>query len=225
MTQQTRTRNNNRGMIKPNTQMPVRVLGCEEGKRTHKGTPTLKYTFSHLISLEEFQSTIFENSAPLYISEEIIDAVLPRDMVNYSLEDLVDKGLMVEVTFKNTDTATFINVVKVLPLKPEYHQTLQELLDSEKRARKEHRDSMLEIEKEMEGHDNEIEEDDSYIEIDEHDVEFDESYSEDDIDYEIQMDEQDNEVEIDYSEDEDSDIDFEDTEFNGFTKVSNKSRR
>jgi len=48
--------------------MPLRIVSCEEGNVTKHGTLTLKYLYQHLVSLEEFASTVFENSAPDYIS-------------------------------------------------------------------------------------------------------------------------------------------------------------
>lgn len=224
MSQQTRSRNQNRGMIKENTPMPVRILGCEEGNVTYKGTPTLRYTFCHLDSSEEFQSTVFENSAPLYISEEILDAVLPKDIVNYSLKDLIGKGLMVEVTFKNTDNATFINIVKVAPLNPEYQQTLLKLQDSEELARKELKETLKEIEQEMEGQENFSEEDVSDLEMQEPDANLDELDSEAEIDFDFQIDEYDTDHDDAQSEEEGLDADFDGTEFADFVRKPKKSR-
>lgn len=222
MSQQTRSRNQNRGMIKENTPMPVQILGCEEGNLTYKGTPTLRYTFCHLDSSEEFQSTVFENSAPLYISEEILDAVLPGDIVEYSLQDLIGKGLMVEVTFKNTDNATFINVVKVAPLNTEYQQTLLELKDSKERARKELKEMLKVMEQEMEVQENHIELDDRDFEMEDPDIDPDEPNSEGDFDFEL--DEYETDPDEAHSEDEGLDTDFDGTVFADFVRKPKKSR-
>lgn len=139
----TRKRTRNKGLIKAGTPMPLRIVSSEEGNVTKHGTLTLKYSFQHLVSLEEFASTVFENRAPDYISEKIVDAVIPPDM-DYSLADLIGKGLMITVTFNKTTNGTFVNVVKAEPLKSEFQQRLVDLQEIDERER-------LEIQAEVEG--------------------------------------------------------------------------
>jgi hypothetical protein len=194
MLTRTRSRNRNRGMIKPNTLMPVRIMECEEGNITSRGTSTLKFTFQHLISKEVFKSTVFEESPPLYVSEQILDAVLPEDTINYSLEDLVGKGLMVEVAFNTSGSTTFINVVKATPLQASLQQSLHKLQQLDEQERKAKQEEMNEIENEMidktnrRGHADEQNEDDtwhddSYADLD---LDIDNDYSErDEIDFDL----------------------------------------
>jgi len=157
----TRKRTRNKGLIEAGTPMPVRIISSEEGNVTKLGTLTLKYSFQHLVSLEEFASTVFENSAPEYISEKIVDAVIPPDM-GYSLADLIGKGLMITVFFNKTANGTFINVVKAEPLKSEFQQRLLDLQEIDERER-------LEIQTGVEGvermFDSEVDEEDE-LEID-----------------------------------------------------------
>jgi len=125
----------------------------------------LNFSFQHLISGEEFKSTVFEQSAPAYVDEQILDAVLPREALDYSLADLVDKGLFVQVKF-NGD---YINIVKALPLDAKYQRRLIELLKNEEREQQEIDEELSEIEEEM----NDVDLDEIGSEDDDLDLELD----------------------------------------------------
>lgn len=138
------------GLIVEGVLLPVRILSCKEGKPTQYGTDTLYYTFQHLESKEEFSSVIFENNPPAYIDNQIVDAVLPPDMDDYSLEDLVDQGLLVQVKFRTKGTNTFINVVNAAPLSKEYQEKLAELLEAEELQNQLNDNDISELEDELE---------------------------------------------------------------------------
>lgn len=145
-----RKRNRKIGMITENTLLPVRILSCHEGNLTSRGTGTLQFSFQHLVSKEEFTSTVFENSAPAYIDYQIVEAVLPSDVEDYSLEDLVDQGLFVYVKFRTKGDRTYINVIQAETLSSEYQQVLEELLEEEKYQHHEADDMAREMEKALE---------------------------------------------------------------------------
>ncbi|MEC1375848.1 hypothetical protein P9D39_16275 [Heyndrickxia oleronia] len=136
-----RTRNQNTGMIVEDNKLPVRILNCKQGNQTQYGTKTLKFTFQHLVSKEEFTSTIFEDNPPNYIDQQILNAVLPPDVNEYLLNDLIDKGLIVEVKFRTRGANTYINIVKADPLNKKYQTNLDEMLEKESLARQELEDA------------------------------------------------------------------------------------
>lgn len=123
-----RKRHQNKEMIVEDTLLPLRILSCEEGNPTHLGTGTLHFSFQHLDSKEKFNSTVFENNAPTYMDSRIIDAVLPPDVEEYLLEDLVNKGLFAKLKFRTKNDKTYINIVQVAPLNDEYQNQLEDLL-------------------------------------------------------------------------------------------------
>ena len=123
-----RKRNHHTGMIVENSLLPLRILDCQEGQPTQYGTGTLRFSFQHLISKEEFNSTVFENSAPNYIDLKIVDAVLPPEEEEYGLDDLVDRGLFAQVKFRTKGENTYINVVEVAVLDEKYNEILANLL-------------------------------------------------------------------------------------------------
>lgn len=197
-----RNRNQLKGMIHEDTLLPVRILDCQEGQTTQYGTGTLRFSFQHLVSEEEFNSTVFENSAPYYIDQKILDAVLPPELEEYELEDLVDRGLFVQVKFRTKNDNTYINVVKVDELDEKHQKVLQKRLAEEAQERDAFAADMQEIEGEME---RPIENDDDEFGIDELD----------DLDDEVDSDE----------EDADIDLDVDDSEFDEITTIPVKSRR
>jgi len=127
-----RQRNQQSGMITEDTQLPVRILSCNEGKPTQYGTETLRFTFQHIASKEEFTSIVLEQKGPDYIDDQIINAVLPPNVLDYSLEELSNLGLFVQVKFITRGNNTFINVVKAEVLDEKHKQMLEELLSEEK---------------------------------------------------------------------------------------------
>jgi hypothetical protein len=144
-----RKRTQNPGMIVENKPLPVRIISCQEGSPTQYGTGTLHFGFQHLVSKEEFSSTVFENVAPLYMDSEIVDAALPPEIEEYELEDLVNKGLFVQVSFRTKGDNTFINVVKVGSLNEKYCEILENLLAEEEQVQQAQEDEFKDLENEM----------------------------------------------------------------------------
>lgn len=130
----TRQRNQQSEMIIEDTQLPVRILSCKEGKPTQYGTETLRFTFQHIVSKEEFTSIVLEQRGPAYIDDQIINAILPPNVLDYSLEELSDLGLFVQVKFITRGNNTFINVLEADVLDEEHKQMLEELLSEEKHS-------------------------------------------------------------------------------------------
>ncbi|MEK4244461.1 hypothetical protein MKZ20_03850 [Psychrobacillus sp. FSL K6-2684] len=167
-----RKRNQQSGLVVENINLPVRILDCKEGEQTQYGTNTLRFNFQHLVSKEEFPSTVFEQSAPAYIDDQIVNAVLPPDVEDYLLEDLVNRGLFVQLKFRTRGDNTYINVVKAQALDDKHQQMLEELLKEENRESLELSggiDDDEEIELGLE-EDEEYDEDDSDL-VDEDDME------------------------------------------------------
>jgi hypothetical protein len=167
-----RKRNQNPGMIVENKPLPVRILSCQEGNPTQYGTGTLHYSFQHLVSKEEFNSTVFENSAPAYIDNQIVDAVLPPEMEEFELEDLVNKGLFVLVKFRTRGDNTFINVMKAGSLNEKYRDLLAKLLTEEEQEQQAREDAFKDIENEMNDMDDDsvLDEDLTDLDVGEEDV-------------------------------------------------------
>lgn len=161
-----RKRNQNTGMIVENTNLPLRILECKQGQTTQRGTKTLYFTFQHLISKEEFQSTVFENSVPDYIDTKIVDAVLPPDIEEYELVDLINKGLFAQVKFRRKNETIFINVVKVASLDKQYRGILANLIAEEEEERKNQEKEIEEIEDEFDDLNQEDEQDFDLDELD-----------------------------------------------------------
>lgn len=145
-----RNRNQQKGMICEGTMLPVRITDCQEGYTTQSGTHTLRYSFQHLDSNEEFNSTVFEKSAPDYIDQKILDVVLPPEMLDYGLEDLIDRGLFIKVEFNEKNGFTHINVKKVAALDETYQKVLDNLLIEEEKERQSQVETIKDIEDEME---------------------------------------------------------------------------
>lgn len=178
-----RRRNKHQGMIVENKPLPVRILSCQEGNPTQFGTNTLHFGFQHIVSLEAFNSTVFENSVPHYVDHQIINAVLPPELQEYELEDLVDKGLFIQVTFRKKEDKTFINVVGATALNNQYQKMLAILLEKEQNDQRVLNEQMKDIEEVMEDQIHQEEPDIDLEGLDEEEIEPDEfeEYDEDDL--------------------------------------------
>lgn len=150
-TQRSQRRQRSQRMLQDQTPMPVQIVSCSEGEKTRNGNPTIDFTFRHLLSNEEFNSKVLEGIPPWFISDQILDAVLPRDANDYTLDDLVGKCLMIQVSFNVTDYGTFINVKKALPLDEQYQELGNQLEQNEKQKATNNRLAKKEFEQEMEG--------------------------------------------------------------------------
>lgn len=171
-----RKRHQNKGMIVEDTLLPLRILSCEEGNPTHLGTGTLHFSFQHLDSKEKFSSTVFENNAPTYMDIKIVDAVLPPEVEEYSLEDLVNKGLFAKLKFKTKNDKTYINIVQVAPLNEKYKNQLADLLQGEEEEQQDLVQAVKNIENQMKDINHESE---SFEGKFEGELELDENYLED----------------------------------------------
>ncbi|MCP1143666.1 hypothetical protein [Lysinibacillus endophyticus] len=175
---------------------PLRVLECREGKKD-----MIHVDFQHIYSKEIFTSTVFENRAPHYIEDKIIDAILPEDVLDYDLEDLVNGGIFATLKFYEKNSVTYINIVEVKPLDEEHQALLDEILEAEEQAKQRTTQEVKGIEDElgeMDTHDpfsrqpiNEMPNDYRLVDYDENDNQNDENDIDDLLDLDLDINDDD----------------------------------
>ena len=131
----TRRRANKR-LIKEGEFMPVIIKGYSAGIPTSNDKKMTSYEFEHIESRETFSATVFEDEAPDYINDKILDAVLPEDLDEFDSEDLVGRGLYVKVKFNTKNDRTFTNIVDAEPLDEEDQARVDEMAVAEEQKMK-----------------------------------------------------------------------------------------
>lgn len=133
-------------LIRAGEFMPVIIKDYSDGIPTSNGKEMSSYVLEHLISGENITATVFENEAPNYIDEKILDAVLPEDLEEFNVEDLVNCGFFVKVKFNEKNGRTFTNIVDAEPLDEDalelLGQKVEALTNEKQRLSKEIRESV-----------------------------------------------------------------------------------
>ena len=144
-------------LVKEGIFMPVVIIDYTDGISTSNGKTMSSFDFEHLVSGETFSATVFEDQAPDYIDDKILDVVLPEDLGEFGAEDLVGQGLNVKVKFNERNDRTFTNIVDAEPLDPENQAIVDEKLEAKEQAKQQNAKDIQETEdmlSEMHNHDS-----------------------------------------------------------------------
>ncbi len=117
-------------LVREGVFMPVIIKDYSDGISTSNGKEMSSYVLEHLVSGEPITATVFENEAPNYIDERILDAVLPEELNEFDAEDLVGCGFNVVVKYNEKYGRTFTNIVDAKPLDDEQQELLDEQLEA-----------------------------------------------------------------------------------------------
>lgn len=142
------------GLVVQGKALPLRVLECRAGNVTARGTEMTHFEWQHLESKETFSTTVFGNVAPEYMETQIADAILPADIDNYELEDLINGGLFATLWFNTKNGTTHINITDVEPLNDYYKEVLEDLIANEQKQQRKEQRQVKSFENEMESADN-----------------------------------------------------------------------